>query len=204
MKNRTRKWLFFAGCLVICAVMAALIGSRFTEGPKPDDQLLILDIPAGGATVSAEVKPGGATANAGAEPGGAAAKDDAIPIVVKPDTPIQSERSSVIGDGAVFTGSEQTIQPHATKPQYDEETLKDPTKTPDGTLLSEPPRHVDHDTVTTPPAEGKPSGNGGKNGNGGGSAGGLPGFENVPNAGENKVVSADDMYENGNKIGIMK
>ena len=45
----------------------------------------------------------------------------------------------------------------------------------------------------TPPPE-QPSTN---------TSGGLPGFDNVPNAGENQVTEADDMYENGNKIGIM-
>lgn len=35
------------------------------------------------------------------------------------------------------------------------------------------------------------------------SGGGLPGFDNVPDGGANQVINADDMYENGNKIGEM-
>ena len=35
------------------------------------------------------------------------------------------------------------------------------------------------------------------------SSGGLPGFDKVPDGGKNHVTEADDMYENGNKIGDM-
>ena len=68
--------------------------------------------------------------------------------------------------------------------------MKDPTKTPDGTPVDGTPEPQDHNNVTPPPEQ--PSTNTG---------GGLPGFDHVPNAGENQVTEADDMYENGNKSG---
>ena len=131
MKNRMQKWLLVAGCLVICAAMVGLIGSRFTKEPIPDDILPAADSAAGGVTV-----------DAGTESGGS---DATVPIVVKPDTSIPAD--NVGGNGAVYTGTEQTIQPDVTKPVYDEETLKDQTKTPDGEKVSEPPTHTDHSNV---------------------------------------------------------
>ena len=57
-----------------------------------------------------------------------------------------------------------------------------------------PPTYTPEDTEKkpTPPPVEKPQG-----------GGGLPGFDNVPDGGANQVTNADDMYENGNKIGSM-
>jgi len=180
MNNRTKKWLLVAGCLVICAVLVVLIGGSFSKEPAQDDPLPALEDTPGGVTVD----PG--TDGSGADAG----KDDSPTVVV-----VKPETQTPAGGGAVSTGTEQTIQPDVTKPEYDEETLKDSTKTPDGKPVSEPPQAVDHDAVTPPPATEKPTS--------GGTSGGLPGFDNVPQGGANQVIPADDMYENGNKIGIM-
>ena len=68
---------------------------------------------------------------------------------------------------------------------------KDHDFTPEST--DAPPVYKPEDTEkkTTPP-ESKPQG-----------GGGLPGFDNVPNAGANQGERLDNMYENGNKIGDM-
>lgn len=184
MNIKTKKWLLIAGCLVICAVLVALIGSSFSTQPVQDGDITSTDAADNGVTVSP-----GSDLSAGdtAEP----ANSDAPAIVVNPSADIPASTSG----GAVSTGTEQTIQPDVTKPEYDEKTLTDPTKTPDGQPVSEPPKSVDHDSVSTPPATEKPSS--------GGTSGGLPGFDNVPNAGANQGETLDDMYENGNKIGIM-
>ena len=92
----------------------------------------------------------------------------------------------------MYKRQEQTIQGDSVKPEYTEEELKDPTKTPDGTPVEGTPEPQDHNNVTPPPEQ--PSTN---------TSGGLPGFDHVPNAGENQGEYLDDMYENGNKIGIM-
>ena len=180
MNNRTKKWLLVAGCLVICAVLVVLIGGSFSKEPAQDDPLPALEDTPGGVTVD----PG--TDGSGADAG----KDDSPTVVV-----VKPETQTPAGGGAVSTGTEQTIQPDVTKPEYDEETLKDPTKTPDGKPVDGSPTPVDHDSVTPPPATEKPTG--------GGTSGGLPGFDNVPQGGANQGEKLDDMYENGNKIGIM-
>ena len=50
----------------------------------------------------------------------------------------------------------------------------------------------EHDITTTEPASPPQP-----------SSSGLPGFDYVPYAGPNIVIKAEDMYENGNKIGTM-
>jgi len=202
MKNRTKKYLLVAGCLIISAVMVVLIANRFTEVPVPDDPIPATDTPAGGVTVS------DITVSTGTEPSHI---DDPIPIVVKPDITIPADNAS--GNGAVYKGTEQTIQSDVTKPEYDEKTLKDPTKTPDGIMLDEPPPHVDHEDLTSPSPEDSPSDNtggssggensGGKGNSGGSSSGGMAGFDNVPNAGENKVITADSDGDINKQVGIM-
>jgi len=198
MKNRTKKYLLVAGCLIISAVMVVLIANRFTEVPVPvpDDPIPATDTPVDGVTVS------DITVSTDTEP---SRIDEPIPIVVKPDISIPIDNASE--NGAVYHGTEQTIQPDATKPVYDEETLKDPTKTPDGETLDEPPQHVDHEDVTAPPPEGSPSGSSGVSsggGNSGGkSSGDLPGFDNVPNAGENIVITVDSDGDINKQVGIM-
>ena len=97
---------------------------------------------------------------------------------------------------------EQKLQPDPVKPE-----APDNPKTPDGTDRTPnsdknhdftpenpdtPPTYKPEDTEKKPtPSESKPQG------------GGLPGFDNVPNAGANQGERLDDMYENGNKIGDM-
>ena len=180
MKNTTKKWLTVAGCLAVCAVLVFVISSQFGREPVTDDPL-----PTGSSQPEDVVvtEPGGGDDNA-------EKKDD---VEVKPEIPSVSSTPGASGDnGAVSSGAEQTIQPDPVKPEPDEDALKDPTQKPDGTPVEGTPKPEDHNNVTPPPAP--PSTNTG---------GGLPGFDNVPNAGPNQVEHLDDMYENGNKIGIM-
>lgn len=183
MKIKTKKWLLVAGGLVICAILVVLIGSSFSTQPVQDDDISATDDTDNGITVSP---------NTDLSAGDTSEPENSTPaIVINPSADIPA----TTGSGAVSTGTEQTIQPDVTKPEYDEKTLTDRSKTPDGQPVSEPPQSVDHDAVSTPPATEKPAS--------GGTSGGLPGFDNVPNAGANQGNQADDMYENGNKIGIM-
>jgi len=186
MNNRTKKWLLVAGCLVICAVLVVLIGGSFSKEPAQDDPLPALEDTPGGVTVD----PG--TDGSGADAG----KDDSPTVVV-----VKPETQTPAGGGAVSTGTEQTIQPDVTKPEYDEETLKDPTKTPDGKPVDGSPTPVDHDSVSTPDA---PVSNGPQGGdtNSKGQVY-VPGFGWIDDVGEGQGTTNDDMYENGNKIGIM-
>lgn len=112
-------------------------------------------------------------------------------MTVNPETPDASTNTDD-GNGADFTGTEQTIQPDPVKPEYTEDELKDPTKTRMGlrsrVLLS----RQDHNNVTPPPEQ--PSTN---------TSGGLPGFDNVPNAGANQGGSIDSDGDINTQVGIM-
>ena len=156
MTENTKKWLTVAGCLVVCAILVAVIASSFSKDKVTDDLL----------------------------PPSSSQQGD---VVVDPDssTPPPSES----GD---FTGTEQTIQPDPVKPEYTEDELKDPTKTPDGTPVEGTPEPQDHNNVTPPPEQ--PSTN---------TSGGLPGFDNVPNAGANQGGSIDSDGDINTQVGIM-
>ncbi len=88
---------------------------------------------------------------------------------------------------------EQKLQPDPVKPEAPSEPPALPenadTKNPE-----KPPEYKPEETEKKPAASepSKPQG-----------GGGLPGFDNVPDGGANQVTNADDMYENGNKIGDM-
>ena len=75
---------------------------------------------------------------------------------------------------------------------FTEDELKDPTKTPDGTPVEGTPEPQDHNNVTPPPEQ--PSTN---------TSGGLPGFDNVPNAGANQGGSIDSDGDINTQVGIM-
>lgn len=99
---------------------------------------------------------------------------------------------------------EQSIQPDPTKPVTPEpEVLKDPGQKPDGTILTEPPVSIPHDQVVDP-QETKPQPDEPKAGDTNGSQIYIPGFGWVENqGGGGSGTKAGDMYENGNKIGVM-
>ena len=133
MKNTTKKWLTVAGCLVLCAVLVGLISMRFQTEPPQDELLPTQSSQPSDVTVD----PGNATP----------AEKEKEPVVIPPDlsTPAPSN------NGAVSSGTEQTIQGDVTKPEPPtEDALKDPTQKPDGEKVTEPPKNVDHDKVVQP------------------------------------------------------
>jgi len=203
MKNRINKWLVITACLVVCAIMAGLIGCGFARQPASDDPVTMPDTASVDVTVETE---------ANLEMIRPVIQPDKTPVVVNPETPARNESVSAVKP-AVHWGTAQTIQPDVAKPVYDEETLKDPSKTPDGKPVDGLPEHIDHDAVPPPPPEratGNSSGNsnGGNNSSGsgssgGGSSGGLPGFDNVPYLGENIVTHLDGEGDINKMVGIM-
>ena len=184
MKNNTKKWLTVAGCLAICAVLVIVIVSSFSKDKVTDDPL-----PSSSSQQGDVVGDPDSSTPPPSESGDVQEPED--DVTVNPETP-DANTNAGEENGADFTGTEQTIQGDSVKPEYTEEELKDPTKTPDGTPVEGTPEPQDHNNVTPPPEQ--PSTN---------TSGGLPGFDHVPNAGENQGEYLDDMYENGNKIGIM-
>ena len=177
MKNNRKKWIAVAGYLALCAVLVVLIGQQFKAEKPVDTPLSSQSSEVGDVTVDPK------------EPSNT--EEEKEVIVTPPDT-TQSESTD---NGAVSSGTEQTIQGDVNKPEYTEEQLKDPTQKPNGEKITEEDKPVEHDKVEvpkdTPKNDNQPQ------------SGGLPGFDNVPNAGANEVINADDMYENGNKIGDM-
>ena len=158
MTENTKKWLTVAGCLVVCAILVAVIASSFSKDKVTDDLL----------------------------PPSSSQQGD---VVVDPDSSTPPPAES--GDDQK-PGDNETIQPDPVKPEYTEDELKDPTKTPDGTPVEGTPEPQDHNNVTPPPEQ--PSTN---------TSGGLPGFDNVPNAGANQGGSIDSDGDINTQVGIM-
>lgn len=180
MKSNTKKWLTVIGCLAVCVILIAVIAGSFRKAPVTDDP----PQPSSSSQEEIVVDPSGSTPPT--DPASSSSSD----ITVEPQLP--SPEPADTGNGAVSSGTDQTIQADPVKPETpDEETLTNPSQKPDGTPVEDTPKPEDHDTYEPPVP---PSNN---------TSGGLPGFDNVPNAGENQGEYLDDMYENGNKIGIM-
>ena len=178
MKNisdKAKKRLTITGCLAICVVLVVLIGQQFKTDKPVDDPL-----PPQSSTVS--------------------------DVTVDPNTPDNAEKDVVIqspdvtqpassDNGAVDKGTDQTIQGDATKPEYTDEQLKKPDQKPNGDPVTETDKVQDHDKVEKPkdpPASSKPSG-----GNS------IPGFDNVPNLGENQVIEGKSDGDINKQVGTM-
>ncbi len=171
MKN-TKKWLIIIGALIVCALLVALITQQFKGDVVEDEPLPTITEEATDVVVDITVP---------------TEQKEEITITV-PDTSEDTNQP----DGAVDTGTEQTIQPDIPeKPTYTEEELSNPDQTPNGIPVETPteenpdPTPVENQIVTE------------------NTSGGLPGFDDVPYMGENQAIYAEDMYENGNKVGIM-
>ena len=184
MTENTKKWLTVAGCLVVCAILVAVIASSFSKDKVTDDLLP----PSSSQQGDVVVDPDSSTPPP-AESGDAQKPGDNV--TVNPETPDASTNTDD-GNGADFTGTEQTIQPDPVKPEYSEDELKDPTKPPDGTPVEGTPEPQAHNNETPPPEQ--PSTN---------TSGGLPGFDNVPNAGANQGGSIDSDGDINTQVGIM-
>ena len=99
--------------------------------------------------------------------------------------------------------TEQAVQPAPEKPTAPpEEVLKNPAQKPDGETVEGTPEAIPHEEVVQPseaPAQtGEPQYGDTQNGKIY-----VPGFGWIDEIGEGQGTVAEDMYENGNKIGIM-
>lgn len=135
MKNnngKMKKWLTIAGCLALCAVLVVLIGQQFKSQKPVDNTLPPQSSEASDMTVDPNLPDN-------------AEKEKEV-IVTPPDTsqPISTD------NGAVSSGTEQTIQGDAVKPEYTEEQLNDPDQKPNGEKITEQDKPVEHDKVEQP------------------------------------------------------
>ena len=181
MTEKTKKYLAIGGGAVICIALIAAISLQFGKAPAGEDVL-------------PEESP--SATDIVIDPGNLPTETDEgkTEPVIQPNTDTAGNAGQAADSRPAQTDqTEQSIQPEVTKPAEPEKSVKtDPTQKPDGTKVDTPPTPVDHDTYTPPADAGSQN-----------SGGGLPGFDNVPNGGANQVIQADDMYENGNKIGSM-
>ncbi|MBS6518989.1 MAG: hypothetical protein KH353_12520 [Clostridium sp.] len=199
LTEKMKKNLAILGGVLIGIGLIAAIGMQFGSKPSGEDVL-----PGTGETETELI----------VDPGDFEKKEEESKVVSR------EEESLVIHPGigenqetdtqAVDSRSPQTdqttqsIQPKPTKPEPpSKEILTDPTQKPDGTKQDTPPIPVDHEAVEKPsepvadpeqPQAGDTSGNQIY----------VPGFGWVENhGGGGSGTAAEDMYENGNKIGIM-
>ncbi|WP_312645487.1 DUF6550 family protein [Hydrogenoanaerobacterium sp.] len=132
MNGKMKKWLVVTGCLVLCTVLVVLIGQQFKAQKPVDDPL-----PSQSSEVSdVTVDP--------SEPDSTEKEKEVI--VTPPDT----TQPTSTDNGAISSGTEQTIQSDVSKSEYTEDQLKDPTQQPNGEKVTEPPQSVDHDKVEQP------------------------------------------------------
>ena len=144
MNAKTKKWLAVTGCLALCAVLVVMIGQQF-KTPKPVDN----PIPPQSSEVS----------NVTVDPQATDSAEKEKEVTVAPPDAVQPVSTD---NGAVSSGTEQTIQGDVSKPEYTEEQLQDPTQKPNGEKVTEPPAAVDHDKVEqpkeTPKSDSQPQG----------------------------------------------
>lgn len=178
MNEKMKKRLAIGGCAVIGIALAAAIGLQFQKAPTQADVL---------PPESTEVTVAPPETTPITVP---STEEKEVTVTVPSTTTAQESSQAVDSRPAQTDQTEQSIQPEATKPVVTEEQKKDMTQKPNGEAVTGEPEVVDHDTYTPPAEEPK-------------SSGGLPGFNNVPDAGANQGEYIEDMYENGNKIGDM-
>lgn len=182
MKNSTKKWLAVAGGLALCAVLVVLITGQFQK-----------ELPQEAPLPTASSQPGDVVVmppDASGVPESQTPEEKDEPVM-KPEIPSSTPVPDA-GGGAVSSGTEQTIQPDPVKPTPSEDALKDPAQKPDGAPVEGAPIPEDHNNVTPPPPP--PSTN---------TSGGLPGFDNVPDAGPNQVIEGKSDGDINKQVGIM-
>lgn len=191
MTDKTKRIVLIAVCCLLCVAAAVGIAVRF-GGNADISSGVVSDDPTQSGDPSVDIDNNGQT-----------------DLDVQVETPDASETDPA--RGADSSGLEQTIQADPVKPESPEKpeapagttTLPDDhdgTDVPEEECKTEdeaPPTYEETPTVTpteTEPAAGSTNSSGQVY---------VPGFGYVENSGENQGGTLDDMYENGNKIGIM-
>ena len=188
----------FGGALIGIGLIAA-IGMQF--GPKTSGEDVLPGT--GAAETELIVDPGDFEKK---EEESKAVSREEESLVIHPGIGENQETGTQVVDSrpAQTDQTTQSIQPKPTRPELpSKESLTDPTQKPDGTKQDTHPVPVNHEVVEKPsepvvdpeqPQAGDTSGNQIY----------VPGFGWVENhGGGGSGTAAEDMYENGNKIGIM-
>lgn len=202
MKRKHKQMLLIAGCAVACTVLVAVIGSRFRTP---------LEITSTGAessteteSVTMEMEPNPEIQETSTERATEETPEETKEIVIQTESAKPAESRETKAAVPVQTDQkEQAIQPSPEKPTAPpEEVLSDPTQKPDGEKVEGTPVAEEHEAVvppSEPPAQaGEPQYWDTQDGKIY-----VPGFGWIDEIGEGQGTVAEDMYENGNKIGIM-
>lgn len=197
LSEKTKKYLAISGGAVICVGLIAAISLQFNKVPAGEDTL-----PEKNPGVVEIVVDPSSFATSPEEP-----VTEETKVIVQPNTETaadSTESSQPVDTRPAQTDqTEQSIQPEVTKPaEPSEEVKKDATQKPDGTKVETPPAPVAHEEVVQPTetesAPNQPQGGDVQDGKTY-----LPGFGYIENSGSNQENYAEDMFENGNKIGNM-
>ncbi len=187
MTEKKKRLAIIGVCGILCAALAVGIATRFGGNAE---------LPSG------KVEDGSAVSS---DPNVSLQESDAAIPDPKPDIETQAPAQNDPAQGADSNGTEQTIQANPDKPNAPdgkpvlpddhkaEDVPEDERKTED----EAPPAY--EEKPAAPPVSSEPAA-GSTN-----SAGQVyvPGFGYVDHGGENTVIEGNDIYENGNKIGIM-
>ena len=179
MKDKTKRTLLVVPGVVVCVALTVVIASRFNRPAAVD--------PVPESSQSSEAQPQ------------VEIKTPDINTSNTGDTGTTADP----GAGADSSGTEQTIQADPVKPDApaapstvtENHTAEDVPEAERNTET--PPTYTPDQTTVTPPADPAP---GSTNGNG---QMYVPGFGYVDVGGGNEGGTLDDMYESGEKVGIM-
>lgn len=197
LSEKTKKYLAISGGAVICVGLIAAISLQFNKTPVGEDTL-----PEKNPGVVEIVVDPSSLATSPEEP-----VTEETKVIVQPNTETaadSTESSQPVDTRPAQTDqTEQSIQPEVTKPaEPSQEVKKDATQKPDGTKVETPPVPVVHEEIVQPTetesAPNQPQGGDVQDGKTY-----LPGFGYIENSGSNQENYAEDMFENGNKIGNM-
>ena len=185
MNDKTKRIILITVCCLLCGAAVIGIAGRFAARPATDDSVISDDVQ---GTKEPIVK----------------VNEPEVKIQGNTETPAEKADP---GKDAVSSGTEQTIQGTPTKPDAPEkpeapgQVQKDHTAedVPETERNKETPPTYQPEQTEVKPQPTEPAG--GSTNDAGQVY--IPGFGYVTPSGPNTVIEADDMYENGNKIGIM-
>lgn len=188
MKPTTKRTGLIVLGVLLCVALIVGISSRFGTRPQQENPSII----------SKETNDPNPTVNINDREKGNA---NDLNIGIKTDAPETDPGKP--GQGADSDGTEQTIQDDPVKPEAPApftavEDDHKPEDVPESERNAEtPPTYTPEQTTVTPPPQPQ---SGGENT---GSGVYVPGFGYIESSGEGSITVNEDMYENGNKVGIM-
>ena len=202
MKKKHKQMLLIAGGAVACIVLVAVIGSRF--GTPPETTSIVAESSAETEGVTVAMEPNPEIQETSTERATEETPEETKEIVIQTESVKPAGTRETKAAISVQTDQkEQSIQPSPEKTTAPpEEVLSDPTQKPDGEKVEGTPVAEEHEAVvppSEPPAQaGEPQYWDTQDGKIY-----VPGFGWIDEIGEGQGTVAEDMYENGNKIGIM-